>query len=991
MKMKKININSLAKSLPILLLGASSAFAEGKDYSGQNLSGQDLAKGEFSNANFSNATLTGTNFLDAVITNANFSGTVAKGFTQGQFESTKSYKENKLGAINLSNNDLTGWSFRNKSIGGSSFANSIIKNTDFSGIYYLSEESLYSTASYKNKDLGAINFSNNRMGGWNFSGQNMSKAAFANGYYYSTDFSSANISGGNLSSSNFTDAKFSNATLTSANFEKSTLTGATFTDAIITHANLSGATSNGFTKEQFYSTASYKNNTLGAINLSNNDMTGWNFDGKIFSSGLDLTNAIIKDASFSGVLYLGGPENIYLTKSYKDKDLGAIDLSNNKLIYSEWNFSGQNMAGAKFVNSTLNSKVSFDGANLSGANFTGATLVDVNINNANLSNTVATGFTKEQFESTASYKNNTLGSINLSNNNLDGWNFADKDINASDMTDAVITNADFSNTNMSVDLITSTKSFNDRNLAGVKLNGNNMEAWGFDGFEMTGASFNNANMGGGAFIYCKLTNASFENANLEKSSWTASNITDAVIKGANLSNVKNFSREQFESTASFKNKDLGAINLSENDMRGWNFDGQDLRSAVFTNSKLDGANMSNANMSGKSLANMSMNGADLSGADLSNAKFTSTTEIYGAAINGANLSNTVANGLTRDQFMGTRSYLQKNLGAVNLSGNNLTAWNFAAQNMAGANLDNTDLSNATFNGATLAGATLKNAKIFNTDFDNVVWTVAKRSMMGVMALSDSATTPPDKWWENPSTALTPPYSEWAYIPTYSFYCRTTYGKKIMWNHYYDAEHGTDFRYDLPDGKYDGQTPPVWSSADNQLWFGEYSGGIDGSGAHILAGHTMTFVDSSMGIDGLFNITMNKGDGAAIRFVTGTATLPGNMSLPTGYAPKWSFEDGAKLNLNILGDFVEGEEFNILVASFGGISVAVSNSEIWENKDNIDFKINGVDFEGTWDAVFRGDGFHIEGIYTAVPEPATCAAILGALALGLSLWRRRNAR
>ncbi len=974
----------LLKSLPIFLLGASSAFSEGKDYSGQNLSGEDLAKGEYSNANFSNATLAGTNFLDAVITNANFSGTVAKGFTQGQFESTKSYKENKLGAINLSNNDLTGWSFRGKSINGSSFANSIIKNTDFSGIYYLSEANLYSTASYKNKDLGAINFSNNRMGGWNFSGQNMSKAAFANGYYYSTDFSSANISGGNLSSSNFTDAKFSNATLTSANFEKSMLTDATFTDAVITHANLSGVTSNGFTKEQFYSTASYKNNTLGAINLSNNDMTGWNFDGKTFRPDFDLTNAIIKDASFNKINGLGGPENIYLTKSYKDKDLGAIDLSNNNLYYSEWDFSGQNMAGAKFVNSALSSKVSFDGANLSGANFTGATFIGVNINNANLSNTVANGFTKEQFESTASYKNNTLGSINLSNNDLDGWNFADKDINASDMTDAVITNADFSNTNMSVDLITSTKSFNDRNLAGVKLNGNNMEAWGFDGFEMTGASFNNANMGGGAFIYCKLTNASFENANLEKSSWTASNITDAVIKGANLSSVENFSREQFESTASFKNKDLGAINLSNNDMRGWNFDGQDLRSAVFTNSKLDGANMSKSNLSGKSLANMSMNGADLSGADMSNATFTSTTEIYGAAINGANLSNTVANGLTWEHFMGTRSYQQKNLGAVNLSGNNLAAWNLAAQNMTGANLDNTDLSYVTFKGATLAGATLADAKIHYTDFSGVVWTTPKGSLSGAMALADTAV--PDRWWENTSALGHP----WSFLYTDKNTSAiaghpANEAKYIMWNYQYDRSKGeTNFDRKVPDGSYaPGTTNWSYIPKQNMVWFGEYSGGSKGGGATFEAGDTFTLIDSSMGIEGPMNITLNKGESTLI-----FKTEPGQVPYPDDFAPILEFADGAKLNLDVLGNFSEGEVFDILVMSFER-TVTLANSEIWEDKDNIVFKINGELYTGDWKASFDDAGFHISGTY--VPEPAAYAAILGALALSLSAWRRRKAR
>ena len=53
------------------------------------------------------------------------------------------------------------------------------------------------------------------------------------------------------------------------------LTDADFTDSIITNANFSTAV--GFTKKQLYSTASYKNKDLRGINLSYKDVLGWNF------------------------------------------------------------------------------------------------------------------------------------------------------------------------------------------------------------------------------------------------------------------------------------------------------------------------------------------------------------------------------------------------------------------------------------------------------------------------------------------------------------------------------------------------------------------------------------------------------------------------------------------------------------------------------------------------------------------------------------------
>ena len=115
---------------------------------------------------------------------------------------------------------------------------------------------MYSTSSYKIKDLSGINLGWGTLASWNFSGQN----------------------------------------LTSASFYNSTLTGADFTNAKITSADFRYT---GFTKEQLYSTASYANKDLHGVKLGNNDLSGWDF------SGQNLQNANFEYAYFKDIILDG--------------------------------------------------------------------------------------------------------------------------------------------------------------------------------------------------------------------------------------------------------------------------------------------------------------------------------------------------------------------------------------------------------------------------------------------------------------------------------------------------------------------------------------------------------------------------------------------------------------------------------------------------------------------------------------------------------------
>ena len=55
-------------------------------------------------------------------------------------------------------------------------------------------------------------------------------------------------------------------------------------------------------------------------------------------------------------------------------------------------------------------------------------------------------------------------------------------------------------------------------------------------------------------------------------------------------------------------------------------------------------------------------------------------------------------------------------------------------------------------------------------------------------------------------------------------------------------------------------------------------------------------------------------------------------------------------------------------------------------ENFLLSLNGELFDGEWDYYMEGNSFEIR---MQVPEPAACAAILGALALAFAAYRRRK--
>jgi uncharacterized protein YjbI with pentapeptide repeats len=296
-----------------------------------DLAGADVTGADLRRANLESATLHGAKLNGAVLAGAFLRSTTSRGFTKEQLYSTASYENKNLQNIGLPQNNLTGWDFSGQNLAGAGLYATTLTNAKFDGAIVagasLSEttsrgftkEQLYSTGSYQVKDLHEINLSDNDLTGWDFTGQNLTYATMIR------------------------------TTLDRANLEGSVVYGVNFGETTIT-------------KEQLYSTASYRAKSLGHIDLFASDLTGWDLSGQYLRGAwLNLkgstifTDAIITGASLTGL----NAQQLYSTASYQAKNLHGIRVSGSS--FRGWNFSGQNLTHA-----------SFGEADFTNADFTGA-------------------------------------------------------------------------------------------------------------------------------------------------------------------------------------------------------------------------------------------------------------------------------------------------------------------------------------------------------------------------------------------------------------------------------------------------------------------------------------------------------------------------------------------------------------------------------------------------------------------------------------------
>ena len=181
-----------------------------------------------------------------------------------------------LSGIGLGGNDLTGWDFAGKNLTDAVFSEATLTDADLSGAVVrgasfsdttnsgFTREQLYSTDSYQSGDLTGIGLGKNDLTGWDFGEKDLTNARFSIDLF---------ING-------YLPARLANVN---------------FAEAVVRGAGFQHTTSEGFTAEQLYSTASYQSGDLSGIGLGGNDLTGWDFAGK------NLTDAAFFEATFTDV------------------------------------------------------------------------------------------------------------------------------------------------------------------------------------------------------------------------------------------------------------------------------------------------------------------------------------------------------------------------------------------------------------------------------------------------------------------------------------------------------------------------------------------------------------------------------------------------------------------------------------------------------------------------------------------------------------------
>lgn len=211
----------------ILLLSAitSQLFADGEVYDGRNFSTQSFFRRSLKNSSWISSKVIRTNFSYAKLNNSNFTGADLTGANcrfadmSGCIFTGATLYNTDFQDANLSDADLSGLDLKNKSFARTDLTNANLQGVDLSGAYLSSakganftnsiikgatlcsptEEQLYSTRSYKDRDLEGVYFSISN-GNFDLSNQNLRFAKFSNPSSYS---GSVNLAGADVRGSNF--------------------------------------------------------------------------------------------------------------------------------------------------------------------------------------------------------------------------------------------------------------------------------------------------------------------------------------------------------------------------------------------------------------------------------------------------------------------------------------------------------------------------------------------------------------------------------------------------------------------------------------------------------------------------------------------------------------------------------------------------------------------------------------------------------------------
>lgn len=610
----------------------------------------------------------------------------------------------------------------------------------------------------------------------------------------------------------------------------------------------------------------------------------------------------------------------------------AQDFSGMSMNYSSWK-------GAKAYGST------FVGTKLKEADFSSATLVYINkgadFTNSNLTNAVF-----DNAVILAGTENGSAGKITLTGATIKGASFKN-----------VVFAGVFgwSNTKVSIDL-------NDMDLTNVDFSGGTFCATAY------GYATN-------ADVSVKFTKSILNNTKFNSAVLSSSDSTSGYIKSISV----NFSNLNLTNVC-FDNAILASAGRGS-----YLLDGNLLSSAVlFSNSTFSNVSFKNAVLSESNVYSVSPSpsvlpsaSVDFSGLDLSGCDFT---------------------GAIMSSFRGgTMSGIPNSYSSVTMVGSTLKGTVFdkailSASTETGVDFSNADLTNASFVESVFTSAVnLSDADITNADFS---------SATGLTTTQLSQT----KNYKDKNLSGVKfgnlDLSSWILrnqnLQNTSFVGATLTNVNIR-----GADlRGADFT-DAVDVNSVKTQNTIWSdgtiknvslsASDETLTIRKYipttSGGDDIS-AKISEEDVVISDDASIDFELGARLEVTNGKSLTVEY--------GNLNIDTDLnsSTKLYIDNGAGfyvtddtvVNVNILGSISEDQSYTVSILEWAnGANISELLAYTVENA-HIFLTINGESYTGKWDASIQDNSFVI-GIN--VPEPAEWAMILGVLALGLTVYRKRK--
>lgn len=644
-------------------------------------------------------------------------------------------------------------------------------------------------------------------------------------------------------------------------------------------------------------------------------------------------------ATASQLLYADNDvyDNTTVTENFINASL--VDSSWYKTTASGVQFTGSNLTNANFNSATLND-TDFTDTNLTNANFTKATLTGADLSGAEIRGAKfanATGFTSEMLCSTASYANKDLSGVYVSYVTIDGVNFDGVNLSDVSFSFCTITNVDFTKT--------ATPDFN------LTLQSST------------------------------LSNVNFTGLNLEK----------VELYGVTYGEGVNYTDVILPSGSAF----LGEI-PTEVLMQTWTYKSGTLNLALTNNKRIDGLDLEgfrvNCNFSNSSLKNINFKDADLRGsvitrADVSGADFTD------AIINDVWMDNS---NFTSQQLESTKSYKQKDLSGVTMryldnisfEGKDLSGFDFSGARFDRVNFRNAILEDAIINDVyfyagsadkditlaqvmqtksykdkDLSGATFNYTVFENADFSGFNM---QRTMFGSSA---------SNLFKNVNFTN-------ADLRGAGGIERGGWDTAIFKNTILKDGSITALEMDSPDDyilvreyKYTDSSGTIYAK------FAE-DASISGGANLILDNNARLMVNKA--------VAVNIEDGGIVSYNMDVANTEDESYIYVLEGGDLSFAEGSTLNINVDGDLEAYTDYYkyILYADNTSTLNNIYNDilRLYENGD-VYLLNNGEEFNGHWYLFEKGKWLVVS--YTAIPEPAVCAAIFGALVLAFAWCRRRK--